>query len=313
MRCAVIGAGHLGRWHAQKYHALPECDLDAVVDIDAARAGDVAAPLGARALTDYHDLLGTVDAVSIAVPTCHHHAIAREFLAAGTHVLVEKPITVSVAEADELIALADQHGLVLAVGHLERFNAALRTLEFSRGPRFIEAHRLTPFNGRGTDVDVVLDLMIHDIDIILHTVNSEIVNIAAVGAPVLTARPDIANARLSFANGCVANVTASRVSAEVQRKMRMFFSDSYVSLDFQTRSVTRCWRDPDSVGAPLPGISLQRSTLEQQDSLYAQIQHFVTCVRNQDTPMVGGYEGRQALDVAVRISRLIDEHLERTS
>ncbi len=305
LRCAVVGVGHLGRWHADKYHGLEGCDLVAVADVDPVRAGEVADRLGCEAVADYRALLGRVDAVSIAVPTEQHHTVAREFLSAGAHVLVEKPITVSVSQADELIDLAARQARVLAVGHLERFNPVLAACRLPAGPRFIEAHRLAPFPGRGTDVDVVLDLMIHDLDIILHVVDEELVDVAAVGAPVLTGSPDIANARLTFAGGCVANVTASRVSLDVQRKMRMFFADTYVSLDFHRRSFTRCRRDPSSEAPPVPGIALERATLEAGDSLLEEISHFVTCIRGDSRPRVGGEEGRKALALASRISHLI--------
>lgn len=307
LRCAVVGVGHLGRWHADKYHAHEDCELVAVADIDATRAAAVAARLGCEAVADYRLLVDRVDAVSIAVPTEHHYAVARTFLEAGVHVLVEKPITVSVSQADELIESATRQQRVLAVGHLERFNAVLAACPLPAAPRFIEAHRLAPFPGRGTDVDVVLDLMIHDLDIILHAVDDELVEVAAVGAPVLTSTPDIANARLTFAGGCVANVTASRVSLDVQRKMRLFFADSYISLDFHQRSFTRCHRDPDSSAPPIPGIALERATVEAGDSLRDEIHHFVACIRQRVTPRVGGAEARAALALASRISHLIAE------
>ncbi|MGC8733229.1 MAG: Gfo/Idh/MocA family protein, partial [Halothiobacillaceae bacterium] len=236
LQCAVIGTGYLGKFHADKYALLPECELVAVVDANPKTAASLAAKHGCRGLTDYRELLGKVDAVSIAVPTSLHFEVARDFLAAGIHVLVEKPITTTVEQADELIRLAREKNRVLMVGHLERFNPAILALDgVLDQPRFIESTRLAPFKPRATDVSVVLDLMIHDIDIILDIVDSPITHVEASGACVLTNDTDIANARLTFANGCVANVTASRISLKSERKMRLFQKDAYLSVDFQNR------------------------------------------------------------------------------
>ena len=238
LRCAVIGVGYLGKFHAQKYAKLPGCELVAVADSRLEVAQAVAKPLGCRAVADYHELLGQVDAVSVVVPTQAHHAVTLDFLRAGAHVLVEKPIAVTLEQADEMIALAEQLGLKLAVGHLERFNPVALALEpLLQRPRFIESTRLAPFKPRATDVSVLLDLMIHDVDLILSLVDSEIVSIDSSGARVLTADIDIANARIRFANGCVANVTASRVSNKSERKMRVFQDRACHSLDFGTRQL----------------------------------------------------------------------------
>lgn len=216
LRCAVIGTGYLGKFHAQKYAALPDCELIAVVDANMDTAAAIADKNDCQALSDYRQLIGQVDAVSIAAPTSLHYAIARDFLDAGVHVLVEKPITVTTDQADELVSLAEQRGVKLQVGHLERFNAALLDLDLTREkPLFIECHRLAPFNPRATDVSVVLDLMIHDIDILLDLVGDDLERIDTKGVKVLTNDIDIANARLQFSGGCVANVTASRASLKV--------------------------------------------------------------------------------------------------
>src|SRR5450631_777859 len=238
LRTAVIGVGYLGNFHAQKYAAIPGVELVGVVDSDARRAAEIAAALGTTSFSDHRELIGRVDAVSVVVPTQFHHAVAKDFLAAGVHVLIEKPITVTIAEADDLIALADKNGVVFQVGHLERFNPVLVALDdILQEPLFIESVRIAPFKPRGTDVNVVLDLMIHDIEIIQHIVKSPVERVDAVGAPVFTGEEDIANARILFKNGCVANVTASRISLKSERKMRIFQRNAYITLDFQNRKV----------------------------------------------------------------------------
>src|SRR6185503_15486133 len=209
----VIGVGYLGKFHAEKYAASPKAKLIGVVDTDERRACDVGAPLNTDALTDYRDLFGRVQCVSVAVPTRFHFTVARDFIEAGIDVLVEKPLTADIVQGRELVAIAEAKNVILQVGHLERFNPAIRRLEgIIKEPKFVECHRLAPFVERGTDVDVVLDLMIHDIDVIASLVRAPIERIEAVGVPVLTERPDIANARINFTNGCIANITASRVS-----------------------------------------------------------------------------------------------------
>ncbi len=307
LRCAVIGTGHLGRFHAEKYAALPGCELVAVVDPDTERAGEIAERLGCRALADYHELLGAVDAVSIAAPTSTHHAIARDCLENGSHVLVEKPITVTLAEADELIALGREHDRLIQVGHLERFNPAVMALgDHLERPRFIESHRLAPFNPRATDVSVVLDLMIHDIDIIQDIVDSEIEEIAANGTPVLTGDIDIANARLRFANGCVANVTASRVSRKSERKMRVFQENAYLSVDFGNRVFERHFRGEGEMFPGIPEIDSEESAFDDGDALLAEIRHFTDCIRRGERPLVPGEAGRRALATAIRIGELMN-------
>jgi predicted dehydrogenase len=304
LRAAVIGVGYLGRFHAQKYTALPGVELIGVVDVDLAAAQKVAAEVGCPAFSDYRELIEQVELASIVVPTHFHFAVAKEFLAAGCHVLVEKPITETVSEAEELIALARQHDAILQVGHLERFNPAIVALngELNK-PMFIESHRLTPYRGRGTDVNVVLDLMIHDIDIILNMVKSPLTSIHASGVPVLSGEVDIANARLEFASGCVANVTASRVSRDAMRKVRVFQPDAYFSIDYQKRKIAVCRKDGAGMVLPgLPGITMQEKGFAESDALMDEIGAFVASVKNGTPPVVGGEDGRRALEVALQIS-----------
>jgi len=307
LKCAVIGTGYLGKFHAEKYASLPDCELVAVVDINKEAALAVAEKHGAKALTDYQVLLGEVDAVSIVVPTTLHHLVSKDFLNAGAHVLVEKPITVTVAEADELITIAKQKNLILQVGHLERFNPAVLGLDKDEKPLFIESHRLSPFNPRANDVSVVLDLMIHDIDIILALVDSEVERIDASGTAVLTQGTDIANARLLFKNGCVANVTASRISMKMERKMRLFRPSSYISVDFQNRILTKYRTGKKEMFPGIPEIETEESVFESGDALLEEIKHFVNCIQTGVNPLVSGEAGRRALATAIQITRLLGD------
>jgi predicted dehydrogenase len=306
IKCAVIGTGYLGKFHADKYASLPDCELVAVVDIDEAAARNIAEKHGAMALTDYRDLLGQVDAVSVVVPTTLHHRVAKDFLLAGAHVLVEKPITVTLEEADELIAIAHDKNRILQVGHLERFNPAVLGLDKEEKPLFIESHRLAPFNPRANDVSVVLDLMIHDIDIILALVDSEVERIDASGTAVLTQGTDIANARLLFKNGCVANVTASRISMKLERKMRLFRPSSYVSVDFQNRVLTKHRTGDKEMFPGIPEIVTEESVFATSDALLEEIKHFAACIQNGEKPLVPGEAGRRALATAIRIAELLN-------
>lgn len=306
LKCAVIGAGYLGKFHAEKYAALPDCELVAVVDVNDEAAKSVADKFGAQALTDYQTLLGEVDAVSIVVPTTLHHAVARDFLQAGAHVLVEKPIAVTVEEADDLIQIAKANNRILQVGHLERFNPAVRGLEnLEEKPLFIESHRLSPFNPRANDVSVVLDLMIHDIDIILALVDSDIDHVDASGTAVLTQGTDIANARLTFKNGCVANVTASRISMKMERKMRMFRPCSYISVDFQNRVLVKHKTGDKEMFPGIPEIVSEESVFDSGDALFEEIKHFVHCIQTGEAPIVPGEAGRRALATAIQITQLL--------
>lgn len=306
LACAVIGTGYLGKFHAEKYAALDDCELVAVVDSNPAAAKLVAEKNRTIPLSDYRELLGKVDAVSIVVPTRLHFSVARDFLASGAHVLVEKPITVTVEEADELIDLARRKQRCLMVGHLERFNAALLGLDLvNEKPLFIESHRLAPFNPRANDVSVVLDLMIHDIDIILDIVDSGVERIDAKGVTVLTSDTDIANARLTFQNGCVANVTASRASLKVERKMRMFMPNRYVSVDFQNRILAQYRKGDREMFPGVPEITSEESVYESGDALLEEIKHFAACIREGREPLVSGSAGRRALATATEITRLL--------
>lgn len=305
VKCAVIGVGYLGKFHAEKYAMLDDCELVAVVDIDKEVAVKVAGKHGCHALTDYHKVIQDVDAVSIVVPTSVHYPVARAFLETGAHVLVEKPITVTVAEAEDLVRIASQKKCILQVGHLERFNAALLALDLAERPLFIESHRLATFNPRANDVSVVLDLMIHDIDIILDLVGSEVDRIDASGISVLTDDTDIANARIVFESGCVANVTASRVSMKMERKMRLFRPNSYVSIDFQNRVLTRHQKGEKEMFPGVPEIETEESVFADGDAIQEEIKHFIQCIKTGSEPLVSGYAGKRALKTAIQITDLL--------
>ena len=306
IRTAVIGVGYLGRFHAQKYAALESAELVAVVDPNPDTATNVAEECKTQAVFDYRELMGKVDAVSIVVPTQLHYQVAKEFLENGIHVLVEKPITVTVAEADELIEIAHRNKLVLQVGHLERFNSAVLALDgVLNAPQFIESHRLSPFNPRGADVNVVLDLMIHDIDIIHNLVRSPIASIESKGVSVLTNEDDIANARITFENGCVANVTASRVSMKPQRKMRIFQPDAYISIDFQDKILSIHRKGEKEMFPGIPEITSEESIFENSDAIMAEARAFLESINNGTPPPVTGEEGRDALKTAIHISELL--------
>ncbi len=306
IRTAVIGVGYLGRFHAQKYSQLKNSKLLAVVDKEFESAQKVATEVGCDACTDYHELLGKVDAVSIVVPTDLHYEVAAEFLKHKTHVLVEKPITTTTEQADELIDLAKSNNCILQVGHLERFNPAIIAIEKEISEiRFIESHRLAPYNPRGTEVSVILDLMIHDIDIILDIVNSEVERIDASGTSVLSNDFDIANARIVFKNGCVANVTASRVSNKTDRKMRIFQSDAYLSVDFQNRELATYKKGSGEMYPGIPNIDIQKDTYDKSDALKAEIDDFLNCIETNSTPKVTGQDAKRALLTAIQISELL--------
>jgi predicted dehydrogenase len=310
LRTAVIGVGYLGNFHAQKYAALTDVELVGVVDSDPVRAAEIAAALGTKAYTDHSELIGKVDAVSVVVPTQYHHRVARDFLSAGVHVLIEKPITVTIEEADELISIAEAKKVVFQVGHLERFNPVLVALEgVLREPLFIESVRIAPFKPRGTDVNVVLDLMIHDIDIIQHIVKSPVERIDAIGAPVFTGEEDIANARIQFENGCVANVTASRISLKSERKMRIFQRDAYITLDFQNRKVLVAGKGNGELFPGVPNVQVDERELAQADALLNEIESFIGAIRGGGPPQVSGPDGRRALETALKINKALGRRL----
>jgi predicted dehydrogenase len=311
IRAAVIGVGYLGRFHAQKYAQAKECELVAVVDGRAEVRDAVAAEVHSRPVADYRELLGKVDAVSVVTPTPAHFEIADAFLAAGAHVLVEKPITETPDQARALIARAAAAKRILQVGHLERFNAAVLAAEpHLNAPRFMECVRLAPYKERGTDVNVVLDLMIHDIDLVQSLAGSDIVSIDAIGTPVFSGEIDIANARIRFANGCVANTTASRVSLKTERKLRIFEDAAYISLDLQQKILTLIRKRE---GVPQPGqlpVSIEEANLEQGDALKSEIESFLDCIRNDRRPIVSGEDGLRALETAIRITEQVHANLK---
>ena len=304
MRAVVVGVGHLGQHHARILASLPGVTLAGVVDTDLERAGQVAAERGTKAYAEVSQVPGKIDVAVVAVPTESHARIAQGLLECGVHTLVEKPITQTVAEADALIAAAKSRGVVLAVGHSERFNpAVLAARPYVKDPRFIEVHRLGQMPGRSLDIDVVLDLMIHDLDLILSLVPSEVEGVEAVGVPVLTPRIDIANARLRFANGCIANLTASRISREPVRKIRFFQQDAYVSIDTAAREV-ELWRlVPQPTGAPTIGGG--KLEVAGDEALKGELEDFLGAVRDGRAPAVSGEQGRAALALATRIVELM--------
>jgi predicted dehydrogenase len=299
VRIAVIGVGYLGRHHARILSALPGVELAAVVDSNRPRAEEIAAAHGTRALFDARDLDG-VDAVTIATPTNVHAQIALPFLERGVPVLVEKPMARTLEEADAMIAAAAASGAALAVGHTERFNPAVAAAQaVLRGPRFIEVHRLGTFPERSLDIDVVFDLMIHDLDVVLSLVGSEVDSIEAVGVPVLTGRVDIANARLRFANGCIANITASRISRERVRKIRFFQPAAYISIDYSSQKL-EVWRLVTGQG--MPSIQGGDVPVTNDEPLRRELADFAEVVATRRAPIVGGADGRRALALATAIT-----------
>ncbi|MDA7882204.1 Gfo/Idh/MocA family oxidoreductase [Akkermansiaceae bacterium] len=299
LRAGVAGSGSMGRNHARCYSLIEEAELTAVYDADLERARAVAEEFGAEAVDSLEALAEACDLASVAVPTVAHLAVGGELMQRGVHVLMEKPIAPNVEEAQELVKLAGEYDRILQVGHIERFNPVMRELEAKLNhPKFIEAHRLSPFPNRSIDIGVVLDLMIHDLEIILHLVKSPVVSIDAVGVPVLMKSEDIANARLRFENGCVANVTASRISPERLRKIRVFQDDGYLSLDYQEQAGEMYWKEEGQIRkAPVE--------VEKDEPLKLELSAFVESVRDGKTPAVTGQQGTDALAIAFEITRLI--------
>lgn len=303
VRVGVVGVGYLGQHHARIFSELSGVELAGVVDTDMGRAREIAGKYKTEAFTSHEGLIGKVQAVSIVAPTSAHRDLAADFLRAGVDVMVEKPMTVTIEEADDLVTLAEEKSLILQVGHLERFNSAVRKMvEMTTRPMFIECNRLSPFPDRSTDVDVVLDLMIHDIDIILSLVGSPVKNIHAVGIPVISRNVDIANARMEFESGCVANVTSSRISIKKERKIRLFQPDTYISLDYQNQEIHAYHRisnkkDPEG----RPDIVGGKVKVRKEEPLKAELEAFVESVSTRQRPLVSGFEGREALKVAMRV------------
>ncbi|MFV0439372.1 MAG: Gfo/Idh/MocA family protein [Desulfopila sp.] len=309
VRAGVVGVGYLGRFHAEKYASLAGVELVGVADPDSEQGQRVAKACACDYYPDYRRLLADVDAVSIAVPTSLHHLVGRDCLAAGVDILMEKPVTVTLDEADELIAMAEEKSLIFQVGHLERFNPAVQAMiPFLTQPLFIESNRISVFKKRGVDVDVVLDLMIHDIDIILNIVKSPIRQIHTVGAPVATMTTDIANARLIFENGVTANVTASRISRTNIRKMRIFQPGSYINVDFANRKIMTIRLKDELMASGMPRQDVAVTTFAEGDALKSEISHFIENVRNRTQPSVSGQEGRRALAVAHEVISQIKQH-----
>ncbi len=299
LRVGVVGVGHIGGNHARIYSELPNAEFVAIRDTDPVQSGENARKFGVQPTNALDEFAGLVDAASVATPTSSHFSIAQDLLARGKHLLIEKPITENTAEARELAQLAAARGLVLQVGHVERFNPVLSALEQRlTHPRFIEAHRLSPYPNRSTDIGVVLDLMIHDLEIILHLVRSPIVNIDAVGVPVLSRGEDIANARLRFASGCIANITSSRISPERMRKIRVFQEDVYLSLDYQTQTGEIYRKEGRE-------IIREPVAIEKEEPLRQQIASFVDCAITGGEPKVSGSHAAAALELAVKITKRI--------
>jgi predicted dehydrogenase len=312
IRAAVIGTGHLGREHARIYASIENAKLIAVCDTNEKNGRAISEKYNVRFVRDYRELLGDVDAVSIATPTIDHHEITCACLNAGINVLVEKPIARTLDEADEMIRIAESKGLILQVGHIERFNPAFRALQkkISR-PRFFEAHRMGIFTPRSLDIDVVMDLMVHELDIIACLVARDVVKIEAVGIPILTQKIDLANARLEFADGCVANITASRVSGERLRKLRVFQPNEYYSLDYSEQQVAMCRLLPAGSPSILPEIVGGALDVIKREPLLAEIEDFVASVRAGIASGVTGTEGRRALALALEVLARIKEHAIR--
>ncbi len=306
IRAGVVGVGSLGQWHARIYSEMPDVELVGVYDADKKRAKEIADRYGSIPFRTMEALADAAEALSIVVPTDKHRAVAGMAIEKGRHVLVEKPIAASTQEAEEMVELAQKHGVILQVGHVERFNPVLAVANPGKQqPLYIEALRIAPYPPprfgllpRGTEVSVILDLMIHDLEIILHLVQSPVVDIRAVGVPILSKTEDISNVRLRFANGCIANVTASRISMEKQRKIRMFLPDSYVSLDYQeqTGKILR---------KKMLGIAKEEIPIHKGEPLALELRAFADCVRNRSEPVVSGEHAAEALKLAVAICQSI--------
>lgn len=310
LRAAVVGVGYLGNFHAQKYASLQTVELVGVADSDPSRCTEIAAALGTARFSDYRDLAGKIDVVSIVVPTVMHHEVAAYFLNNGIHVLLEKPVTTTVEEAKDLISIAADKRLVFQVGHLERFNPALDAVRgIINRPGFIDATRVAPYKPRGTDVSVVLDLMVHDLEIISSIVGADIKSISASGACVHSSQPDIANARIEFVNGAVANVTASRISPVSDRSIRIFQEDAYISVDFQNRKATIYRKGEGEASPGVPSVSVEEMEVPQRDQILAEIEAFIDSVSTGKPPVVSGQDGMKALETALLIEEKIRENI----
>ncbi len=302
IKVAVIGVGAIGIHHARVFSELNDVNLIGVVDIDLKRAEEVASRYGVKAYINHRDVIHLVDAVSIAVPTTSHFEVAMDFIRHGKDLLIEKPITYTLEEARILVSEAEQRNIILQVGHVERFNTGVSLISnMVKNPQFIESQRLSPFSGRGIDVDVTLDLMIHDIDVILSLVDSEITDIRATGANVLTESIDIAHAWIEFENGCVAEAVTSRIADNVARELKIFQHNLFLNLNYQSQEVT-CYKKNKN------GISVDVIRPEKKEPLKEEIISFIRCVKNRTRPLVSGHEGKNALEVALKISELVNHH-----
>jgi len=312
IRVGVVGVGYFGQFHAEKYAKIDGVELVGVMDIDIPRAREIAKRYRTQPFSHHADLFNKVQAVSIAVPTPFHYSMTKDFFLQGIDVLLEKPISNTLEEADELIGLAQSKGLILQIGHLERFNGALSGLQGKvRNPWFIESHRLGPFSGRGAEVDVVLDLMVHDIDIILSLVNSKVKELQAVGIPFITHYPDIANARIEFENGCTASLTASRISKEKVRKTQIFQSNGIFSIDYLSQKLSFSKKGDSLEKERIPEMVTEEVPVERIDLLETEIQSFLESVRDRENARVSGLDGKRTLEVALQIIQKIDDLSEK--
>lgn len=310
---AVIGVGYFGKFHAEKVANLPDTELVAVADADLKLAKKIARKHKTRAVGDYRELLDEVDAVCIAVPTRYHSEIASEFLNAGVDVLVEKPITPDLQSAEQLVALAREKNRILQVGHLERFSGVVEALrKYVQRPLYIDSVRISPFKARSTDVNVILDVMIHDLDLILSLLDAPILTVDAAGAPVFSESEDIASVRIKFANGCVANIVASRISLKSERKMRIFEIDKYVAVDLEKRNIRVVWQSEGNkpLMPGLPPIDMRNEDYSEGDALEREIRAFADAVANRTPPIVSGEAGMAALEAAVRVNESLRAHAE---
>lgn len=310
---AVVGVGYFGKFHAEKIANLPQTELVAVVDSDFKLAKKIAKKHRARAVADYHELIGEVDAVCIAVPTRHHCQIASDFLENGVDVLVEKPITQDLVEAEQLVKIAREQNRILQVGHLERFSGVVEALrKYVARPLYIDSVRISPFKARSTDVNVILDVMIHDLDLVLFLVDAPILTVDAAGAPVFSDSEDIATVRIKFGDGCIANIVSSRISLKSERKMRIFEHDKYVAVDLEKRSIRVVWQSETNkpIMPGLPPIDIRNEDYSEGDALEREIESFAAAVANRSAPVVSGEDGMAALEAAVRVNESLREHTE---
>jgi len=311
IKCGVIGVGYIGKFHAEKFAMLPQASLVGLADINLAAAEKIANQFNTEAFQQYQHLVDKVQAVSIAVPTRKHYEVAKFFLSHGIHVLLEKPMTSTLQEAAELIWIAKENNAILQIGHLERFNAATIALQdVLDHPLFIESERLAPYNPRGGDVNVVLDLMIHDIDLIQYMMQSPITQVDACGAPILSSDIDIANAHIKFKNGCVANVTASRASLRQERRIRIFQHDAYLSIDLQNRKYAIHRKGEKEMFPGIPEITRIEREFTKSDAIKAEIQAFLHAIINSTAPIVSGEDGMQALETAMIITESLTKRLK---